>query len=150
MSVRFLLDGREVEARGDASAMALGVLREEFDARSLRGTCGIGLCGTCTMIVDGRLASACLMPLGALEGRDVRTVSSLAGGPVLAAFEDAGVAQCGYCIPAMVVTASMLIEETPDPTDKEIDLALAGNICRCGCYLKIREAVRRAAATRAR
>ena len=147
MSIRFILDGREVASDRPPLDTALAVLREDCGVLSLRGACGIGLCGTCTMIVDGRLTSACLMPLGALEGREVRTVHGLADGRVRAAFEEANAAQCGYCIPAMVVAATVLIEEKPDPTDDEIDAALAGNICRCGCYLKIRGAVRRAART---
>ncbi len=147
MKIAFELNGTPVEVETDPANMALSVLRGECGITSVRGTCGIGLCGTCTMIVDGKTTASCLMPVGALAGRRVETVDVLnEDDPVIDAFIEANAVQCGFCIPAMVLTVRKLLEDNPKPTDDEIDMALAGNICRCGCYAKIRDAVHLAAA----
>ena len=147
MRIGFTLNGRQVTVECDASGMALGLLRDEFGLTSVRGTCGIGLCGSCTILVDGRTTSSCILPAPLLQDREVMTIEGISADDlVIAAFESVGAFQCGFCIPAMVLTARRLLEETPDPTEDQIALALAGNICRCGSYLKIRDAVRTAAA----
>jgi aerobic-type carbon monoxide dehydrogenase small subunit (CoxS/CutS family) len=134
----------ELEARGDE--MLLDVLRRVLDLRSVRPTCGIGVCGACTALVDGQLLSTCLLLAPLAEGREITTVEGLGGEhPVQRAFAAAHAFQCGYCTPGMILTAKRLLEENASPTDEEIADALAGNLCRCGCYPKIVDAVRRAA-----
>jgi aerobic-type carbon monoxide dehydrogenase small subunit (CoxS/CutS family) len=138
-------EGVEVEARSDE--MLLEVLRRELGLTSVRATCGIGVCGACTALVDGEPISTCLLLAPLAEGRQVTTVEGLGGDdPVQRGFVEAHAFQCGYCTPGMILTAKRLIEESPQPSEEEIRLALAGNLCRCGCYVKIVDAVRRAAA----
>jgi aerobic-type carbon monoxide dehydrogenase small subunit (CoxS/CutS family) len=133
----------EVEARPDD--MLIDVLRG-FDLKSVRETCGIGVCGACTVLLDGQTVCGCILLAPLAEGREITTVEGLGGSdPVQAAFAEAHAFQCGYCTPGMVLTAKRLLEENPEPTEEEIRLALAGNLCRCGCYVKIAEAVRLAA-----
>ena len=114
----------------------------------MRATCGIGVCGACTVLLDGEPVSGCLLLAAQAAGRELTTVEGLPPeDPVPRAFAAAHAFQCGYCTPGMVLTASsLLLEENPDPSDEQIAEGLGGNLCRCGCYLKIGEAVRRAAA----
>lgn len=136
---------RAVEARPDE--MLLEVLRREFGLLSVRETCAIGVCGACTVLVDGEPVSACLLLAPLAEGREITTVEGLGGDhPVQRAFAEAHAFQCGWCTPGMILTAKRLLEENPNPTDEEVKIAMAGNLCRCGCYVKILDAVRRAAA----
>jgi aerobic-type carbon monoxide dehydrogenase small subunit (CoxS/CutS family) len=133
-----------LEARADE--VLVDVLRRELGLTSVRPTCGIGVCGACTALVDGEPISTCLLLAPLAEGREITTVEGLGDHPVQQAFVDAHAFQCGYCTPGMILTAACLLEESPSPTDEEIALGLAGNLCRCGCYVKIADAVRRAAA----
>jgi aerobic-type carbon monoxide dehydrogenase small subunit (CoxS/CutS family) len=136
-------DEREIAARTDE--MLLDVLRRG-GLVSVRETCGIGVCGACTVLVDGDPISACLLLARAAEGRAVTTIEGLsADDPVRRAFESARAFQCGYCTPGMILTAKALLAETPSPSEREIRDALAGNLCRCGCYVKIIEAIKEAA-----
>jgi aerobic-type carbon monoxide dehydrogenase small subunit (CoxS/CutS family) len=136
--------GQEVDARTDESLLA--VLRRELGLQSVRETCGIGVCGACTVLVDGTPMSGCLVLAPLAEGRDVTTVEGLGGDhPVQRAFAAAHAFQCGYCTPGMILAAISLLEENPMPSEQEVRLALAGNLCRCGCYVKIVEAVLAAA-----
>jgi aerobic-type carbon monoxide dehydrogenase small subunit (CoxS/CutS family) len=129
-----------VEARADESLLA--VLRRELALTSPRETCGIGVCGACTVLVDGLLMSGCLLLAPLAEGREIRTVESLGGDhPVQRAFAAAHAFQCGYCTPGMVLAAKRLLEENSSPTEEDVRLGLAGNLCRCGSYVKIVEAV---------
>ena len=117
----------DVEARPDD--MLIDVLRR-LGVASVRETCGIGVCGACTVLVDNA------------DGRQVTTVEGLGGThPVQLAFAEAHAFQCGYCTPGMVLTAARLLQENAQPSEEQIRLALAGNLCRCGCYVKIVEAV---------
>ena len=137
-------EAREIEARPDE--MLLEVLRRELGLLSVRESCGIGVCGACTVLLDGETISSCLLLAPLAQGREVTTAEGLGGDdPVQRAFAEAHAFQCGYCTPGMVLTAKRLLEESPSPTLEEIRLALAGNLCRCGCYVKIVEAVRAAA-----
>lgn len=136
----------EVEARADE--MLLEVLRREVGLASVRETCGIGVCGTCTVLLDGRPISSCLLLVPMAEGREITTVEGLGGEhPVQRAFAKTHAFQCGYCTPGMVLASKSLLEENPRPDEEEIRLALAGNLCRCGCYVKIVDAVLEAART---
>ena len=139
---------REVEARADTAL--LEVLRRDFGLASVRDTCGIGVCGACTVLADGEPVSACLLLAPLAEGRAITTVEGLGGDdPVQRAFVEAHAYQCAYCTPGMILAVKRLLEENPSPADEEIRLALSGNLCRCGSYLKILDAVRRAAAGQA-
>ena len=148
MNVAFNLNGEQVEVDVPPTASLLTVLRTQLGVRSVRETCGIGVCGACTALVDGEPISACLLLAPLVQGATVTTAEGLGGDhPVLRAFADAHAFQCGFCTPGLVLTVANLLEECPQPTDEEIALALAGNLCRCGSYVKIADAVRRAAGT---
>lgn len=131
---------RDVDARTDE--MLLAVLRRE-GFTSVREACGIGVCGSCTVLVDGEPMSGCLLLAKGVEGRAITTVEGLGGDdPVQRAFAEARAFQCGYCAPGFVLAVKRLLEEVPSPCDDEIRIALAGNLCRCGSYVKILDAVR--------
>ena len=130
----------EIDARADESLLV--VLRRELGLASVRETCGIGVCGACTVLVDGLPMSGCLLLAPLAQGRAIRTVESLGGDdPVQRAFVETHAFQCGYCTPGMVLAARRLLEENPSPTEQDVRLGLAGNLCRCGSYVKIVEAV---------
>ena len=138
-------DAVDVEIRADETL--LEVLHRELGLRSVRATCGIGVCGACTALVDGAPISSCLLLAPLAAGREITTVEGLDGEhPVQRAFVEAHAFQCGYCTPGMILTAVRLLEEAPDPSEREIARALSGNPCHCGCRVKIVAAVRRAAA----
>jgi aerobic-type carbon monoxide dehydrogenase small subunit (CoxS/CutS family) len=133
----------DVDVRADESLLQL--LRREGFA-SVRETCGIGVCGACTVLVDGEPMSSCLLLAPLAEGRELTTVEALGGeDAVQRAFAAAHAFQCGYCTPGMVLTAKRLLEENPRPSEEDVRLALAGNLCRCGSYVKIVDAVMQAA-----
>jgi aerobic-type carbon monoxide dehydrogenase small subunit (CoxS/CutS family) len=143
--VRLTLNGEAVDLAARSDEMLLGVLRAA-GLLSVRETCGIGVCGACTVLVDGTPLSGCLVLARAAEGCDVTTVEGLGGDdPVQRAFASAHAFQCGYCTPGMILTAKAFLAETPSPTEEEIRVALAGNLCRCGSYVKIIEAIKEAA-----
>ena len=143
--MRLLVNGepREVEARNDETLLAV-LRREGF--LSVRETCGVGVCGACTVLVDGASISGCLLLARAAEGRELTTVEGLGeNDPVQRAFADAHAFQCGYCTPGMILTAKALLAETPSLSEEEIRIAMAGNLCRCGSYVKIIDAIKEAA-----
>ena len=145
MKLRFVLNGEPALVDAAADEMLVDVLRRAGCA-SVRETCGIGVCGACTVLVDGELASGCLLLAPLVDGREVTTVEGLGcSDPVQLAFAEAHAFQCGYCTPGMVLTAKRLLEETPTPTEAEVRVAMSGNLCRCGSYVKIVEAVLQAA-----
>ena len=144
MKILFTLNGSPTEAEARPGE-ALGAVLRRLGLASVRETCGIGVCGTCTVLVDGDTISRCLLLAPLAEGREITTVEGLGGNhPVQRAFSEAHAFQCGYCTPGMILTAVRLLEENPRPTEGEIRLGLAGNLCRCGSYVKIVEAVQRA------
>jgi aerobic-type carbon monoxide dehydrogenase small subunit (CoxS/CutS family) len=113
---------------------------------SVRASCRIGVCGSCTVLLDGEPVTACLLLSGLAEGREVTTVEGLGGDdPVQRAFSEEHAYQCGWCTPGFVLATRRLLEESPAPDDQEIAEALGGNLCRCGSYVKIAAAVRRCA-----
>jgi len=121
------------------------VLREELDLIGTKEACNQGDCGSCTVIMDGKTVSSCLTLAVEAEGREIRTVEGIADGeelsPLQQAFIDHGAIQCGFCTPGMVMSATALLEENPNPTEDEVRMGIAGNICRCTGYTKIVEAV---------
>lgn len=147
--IAFTLNGRPVSAVVEPH-LNLVELLQRFDLFGARESCGQGLCGCCTVIVDGAAVSGCLYFAVHAEGRTVTTVEHLdAGGalsPVQEAFVACGALQCGYCTPGFVLMAHQLLACNPHPTEAEIRDYLSGNLCRCGAYPEIVEAVKRAAA----
>jgi aerobic-type carbon monoxide dehydrogenase small subunit (CoxS/CutS family) len=149
VSVDVVLNGRATALRCEPADMLLDALRAH-GLVSVRETCGIGVCGACTVLLDGEPFSGCLTMAGQAAGREVTTVEGLGGThPVQRAFVDAHAFQCGWCTPGFVLTVKNLLERNPAPSDAEIAEALGGNLCRCGSYVKITEAVRRAGAAMA-
>jgi aerobic-type carbon monoxide dehydrogenase small subunit (CoxS/CutS family) len=145
--VAFELDGRPVEVDARPDETLLTVLRRDLGVLSVRETCGIGVCGACTALLDGEPISTCLLFAPLAEGRRVTTAAGLPDDhPVLLAFAEVHAFQCGFCTPAMILTAAAFLAERPSPSEDEIREALVGNLCRCGCYVKIVEAIRRASA----
>ena len=146
--IAFTLNDREVTAGVRSHENALDVLRR-FDLFGARESCGQGLCGCCTIVVDGKPLSGCLTLGLKLAGTRVETVESLdAGGqlhPVQQAFIDQGAFQCGFCTPGFVMMSRQLLKEKPNPTDDEIRDYLGGNLCRCAAYPEIIKAVKDAA-----
>jgi aerobic-type carbon monoxide dehydrogenase small subunit (CoxS/CutS family) len=137
MKVDVILNGRAATLEARTDEMLLPALRRH-GLLSVRETCGIGVCGACTVLVDGEPVSGCLTLTAAVAGREISTVEGLKGSdPVLRAFNDAHAFQCGWCTPGFVLTVKAM-----RPGD-EIRESLGGNLCRCGCYVKIEEAVRR-------
>jgi aerobic-type carbon monoxide dehydrogenase small subunit (CoxS/CutS family) len=139
------LNGRPLQYECEPTEMLLEVLHRE-GCTSARATCGIGVCGACTVLLDGEPVSGCLTLAAQAAGRDVTTAEGLSGSdPVVRAFAAARAFQCGWCTPGFLLTVKALLQENGDPDDAEIAEALGGNLCRCGCYLKIADAVHAAA-----
>jgi aerobic-type carbon monoxide dehydrogenase small subunit (CoxS/CutS family) len=144
VNVQFSLNGRAVTVDARPDDMLVGVLRRE-GLLSVRETCGIGVCGACSVLVDGELVSGCLTMAASVEGRAVTTVEGIPGDPVQRAFASEHAFQCGWCTPGFVLAAKRLLEIEPAPCDEQIAEGLGGNLCRCGSYVKIAEAVRKCA-----
>jgi len=147
--VTLSVNGREVQVLIEPRRTLLSVLREELGLTGAKHGCGRGQCGACTVILDGETAYACMTLAIDCEGRSVRTVESLAEGetlhPVQQAFVDHDGYQCGFCTPGQVMSAVALLEHTPQPTEAQVRHEMAGNLCRCGAYPNIVQAVLAAA-----
>ncbi len=134
----------------DPGTPLLWALRDTLGLVGTKYGCGMSLCGSCTVHVDGAAMRSCQLPISALEGKSVTTIEGLATEagelhPLQQAWVDQDVAQCGYCQSGQIMTAAALLKRNPQPTDEQIASAMAGNICRCGTYLRIASAVRAAA-----
>lgn len=146
MTLELILNDRQAALECEPDETLLEVLRRE-GLTSVRATCAIGVCGACTVLLDGEPVSGCLLLAGQAAGRELTTVEGVPDEhPVALAFAAEHAFQCGWCTPGMVLTAKRLLEENPRPSDGQIAEGLGGNLCRCGCYVKIRAAIRRAAA----
>jgi aerobic-type carbon monoxide dehydrogenase small subunit (CoxS/CutS family) len=132
----------------DRERSLLLVLRDELGLTGTKYGCGEGECGACKVLLDGVAVRSCVTPVAEALGRSVTTIEGLSSGdrlhPVQQAFVDAGAFQCGFCIPGMIVAAASLLTQNPRPSEEEIRAAMDGNICRCGGYLRIIEAIQRA------
>ncbi len=136
----------------EASTPLLWVLRDALDLTGTKFGCGVGICGACTVLLDGNPIRSCSATASTAAGGDITTIEGLASEdgdltPVQQAWIDLDVAQCGYCQTGQIMGATALLQSNPTPSDEDIDAAMAGNICRCGTYLRIRNAIKRAAAT---
>jgi isoquinoline 1-oxidoreductase alpha subunit len=143
------VNGRRLTVRSDPERPLLWVLRNELDLTGAKYGCGEGQCGACTVLVDGVALRSCITPVYTVAGRAITTVEGLADGerlhPVQQAFVDCDAMQCGYCTSGMILAAVALLHKSPSPSDAEIKQKLDGNICRCGAYNRIVEAVHKAA-----
>ena len=149
MKLRVNGEPREVDVPGDMPL--LWVLRDVLGLTGTKFGCGMAQCGACTVHVGDRAARSCVMPVSAVGDQAVTTIEGLAQGgahPVQQAWIEEDVVQCGYCQPGQIMAAAALLKARPKPTDEDIDLALSGNVCRCGTYGRIRAAVHRAAGER--
>ena len=143
------VNGRAHQIDADPTTPLLYVLRDELQLNGAKFGCGLGQCGACTVMVDGRAVFSCITPISALTGRKIRTLEGLGSlenpGPVQRAFIEEQAAQCGYCIPGMMMRAQALLESNPAPTKAEIRRHMNANLCRCGTHMRILKAVERAA-----
>ena len=147
--IRIGVNGSGHDIDADPATPLLYVLREDLSLNGAKFGCGLGQCGACTVLLDGKPVLSCLVPLAAIGDRPVRTIESLGTaerpGPVQAAFIELQAAQCGYCIAGMVMRAQALLERNPAPGEDEIRAQMQPNLCRCGTHMRILAAVRRAA-----
>lgn len=142
------VNGTERRYDGDPEMPLLWYLRDELGLTGTKFGCGQALCGVCTVHVDGTAVRACQTPLSAVDGTKVTTIEGLSpdgGHPVQVAWRELNVSQCGYCQTGQIMQAAALLKDTPKPTDDDIDAAMAGNLCRCGTYTRIRAAIKQAA-----
>jgi len=142
------VNGKPIEVEVDPETPLLWVLRDVLGLTGTKFGCGMALCGACTVHLDGEPVRSCQIPISAVAGKPVTTIEGLAKNrshPVQQAWIELDVPQCGYCQSGQIMSASALLEKTPQPSDADIDAAMAGNICRCGTYQRIRAAIHRAA-----
>ncbi|WP_181872480.1 (2Fe-2S)-binding protein [Phyllobacterium bourgognense] len=142
------VNGSTHEVDADPATPLLYVLRNDLELNAAKFGCGLGQCGACTVMVDGKAIFSCLTPILLLEGREIKTVEGLgtidSPGPMQQAFIEEQAAQCGYCIPGMMMRAQALLQSKPDASDAEIQTTLEPNLCRCGTHMRILKAVKRA------
>jgi nicotinate dehydrogenase subunit A len=143
------VNGKTYQVDADPSTPLLYVLRDHLQLNGAKFGCGLGQCGACTVSVDGRAVFSCITPIAALPGRKIRTIEGLGTvenpGPVQRAFIEEQAAQCGYCIPGMMMRAQALLDANPSPSKAEIRRHMNTNLCRCGTHMRILRAVERAA-----
>ena len=151
--VSLKINGQHHELDADPSTPLLWVLRDKLGLTGTKYGCGIALCGACTVQVDGVPTRSCVTPLSVVGDREVRTIEGLSADgrhPVQQGWVDEQVPQCGFCQSGQIMTAAALLENNLNPSTADIDSAMSGIICRCGTYQRIREAIKRAAAIKAR
>lgn len=146
IELRTVVNGREIETSVKANQTLLEWLRDDLRLRGSREGCGVGVCGSCTVLVDGRPVSSCLMLATNAEGKEIQTIEGLAKGdeldPVQQAFLDQQAFQCGYCTSGMIMATKALLSGNPTPSEEEVRDYLSGNICRCGTYQEVIAAIR--------
>jgi aerobic carbon-monoxide dehydrogenase small subunit len=147
--IQLTINGQTVEAAVEPNRTLLQFLREDLGLTGTKHGCGLGDCGACTVILDGRPVNSCLVLAIQANGREVVTIEGLAENgklhPIQQAFVDKGAIQCGFCTPGMILSAKALLDANPKPSQQDIRMALSGNLCRCTGYQKIVEAVGEAA-----
>jgi len=146
--VRLIVNGTERQIDADPQMPLLWALRDVLGLHGTKFGCGMAQCGACTVHVDGQAMRSCSVGIGSIEGSQVTTIEGLSPDgqhPLQKAWQEVNTPQCGYCQVGQIMQAAALLKEKPKPSDDEIDSALSGNLCRCGTYLRIREAVHKAA-----
>lgn len=151
MAVKFTLNGKPASVDVDPSTPILWTLRDTLGMTGTKFGCGMALCGACTVHLNGQAIRSCITPVSAAEGQQITTIEAQAADKIGKAVEDAwvrnDVAQCGYCQSGQIMSAAALLKSNRAPSDADIDAAMAGNICRCGTYTRIRAAIHDAAKT---
>jgi isoquinoline 1-oxidoreductase alpha subunit len=146
---KLIVNGKQYDVDLPPDTPLLWVLRDQIGLTGTKFGCGMALCGACTIHVDGEPGRACVTPISSLAGKKITTIEGIesdkVGKAVQAAWIEMGVPQCGYCQAGQVMSATALLRKKPKPTDADIDDAMAGNICRCGTYSRIRAAIKQAA-----
>ncbi len=149
MELRFKINGNEVEVITEPYIRLIDLLRDNFDLTGTKEGCGIGECGACTVLMNGRAVNSCLVLAAQANDSEIVTIEGIAEGEVLSSLQKNflvhGAVQCGFCTPGMVLSASELLDQKPNPTDEEIKDAIAGNLCRCTGYKQIIEAIKETA-----
>jgi aerobic carbon-monoxide dehydrogenase small subunit len=144
--IQFILNGKKHQLDTNGSRRLIDVLREDLGLTGTKEGCGIGECGACTVLVDGKAVNACLVLVGQIHNKKVITIEGLSQSEILHPlqqnFLEKGAVQCGYCTPGMLLSAAALIESNPNPSEEEINEAIAGNLCRCTGYKQIVEAIK--------
>ena len=147
--ITLTVNGKTRVVNTDPTTMLLYVLRDDLELKGPRFGCGLSQCGACAVIMDGNAVRSCTVPVTAARNRRITTLEGLGSAarphPIQKAFIDEQAGQCGYCLNGMVITAKVLLDKNPNPTDADIKAALAGTICRCGSHVRIVRAVKRAA-----
>jgi len=147
--LQLTVNDKQVQVDAPAEMPLLWALRDLLGLTGTKFGCGIAQCGACTVHLDGQPVRSCITPVGTVTGKRITTIEGLAAGgvdhPVQAAWARLNVPQCGYCQAGQIMSAAALLAAVPDPTDRDIDGAMAGNLCRCGTYVRIRAAVHEAA-----
>lgn len=143
--IEFTLNGERVQTDDAPDTPLLWVVRDTFKLKGSKYGCGAGLCGACTMHLDGQAVRTCILPIQAVAGKDITTIEGLGTPddmhPLQAAWVEHSVPQCGYCQSGQVMSAAALLATNASPSEDEVDQAMAGNICRCGCYPRIKAAI---------
>ena len=149
--IEFVLNGETVRTDDAPDTPLLWVVRDTFKWMGSKFGCGAGLCGACTMHIDGEAARTCVMPVSAVAGKAIRTIEGLGTPddlhPLQAAWVEYNVPQCGYCQSGQIMSAAALLARNADPSEADVESAMAGNICRCGCYPRIKKAILSTAAS---
>lgn len=147
MTISFKVNGKKESVEADSDTPLLWVLRDFLDLTGTKFGCGKGVCGACTVHLDGAAIRSCQVPLSAIEGKNVSTIESLgeSAPKLLESWVENNVPQCGYCQAGQLMSAAALLSVNAAPKDEDIDRAMSGNICRCGCYPRIKKAIKEAA-----
>lgn len=146
-TVKFILNGEPIEVEIEPHLTLLQLLRDKLEMTGTKEGCGMGECGACTVLLDGKAVNSCIFPALEVQGKKVTTIEGLTDAqgnlhPIQKAFIDYGAIQCGFCTPGMVLSAKALLDERPKPTEEEIRHGIAGNLCRCTGYLQILQAIK--------
>ena len=147
-SFKLIINQQKVEVEVDPATPMLWVLRDHLNLVGTKYGCGVGSCGACTIHLNGKALRSCQLPISAVGSGEITTIEGLsatAEHPVQKAWLELDVAQCGYCQTGQIMTAASLLKSKPNPTEEEIEAAMTGNICRCGTYVRIKEAIKTAA-----
>lgn len=148
-NIKFILNGKNVEVVVNPLKTLLKVLREDFSRIEVKAGCEQGECGSCTVIIDGKIVNSCIFPVGQAAGKNIITIAGISKKgelhPLQKIFIEEGAVQCGFCTPGIILAAKVLLDRTLTPTDEEIREAISGNLCRCTGYSKIFSAVKKAA-----
>ena len=149
MAIELTVNGRPKSVETPPDTPLLWVLRDVLDLKGTKFGCGMSLCGACTVHLDGEPVRSCQLPISSVAGKKVTTIEGLSADgshPLQKAWHELDVPQCGYCQAGQIMTAAALLRRKPNPKDADIDAAMAGNLCRCATYLRIREGIKKAAA----